>query len=166
MNLARNEDFLTDKEKLLETFQQKIGEGNIRLEVENLEKQEKSLRRRLDLLMEKLEQELIEDEDFRRRYQKIKRDLLAIEDEQARLGDLSRTGQVSYENLKTSLEEIASFGYRWEFLSDTARAVKIRTIVREIRATKDDAIMDLYLDDIGELPDVGLHTCHPHIPVR
>jgi hypothetical protein len=32
--------------------------------------------------------------------------------------------------------------------------MKIRTIIREIRATKDEVIMDLYLDDVGEVSGV------------
>jgi site-specific DNA recombinase len=152
MDLSKNTTFLADRQKMLEKLKHQIEDIDTGREFKQIEKEEKIFKRRMDTLLDKLEDGLIEDEVFRERYQKAKESLSDLEERQAQLVDLSRSGRMLYKNIEASLEEISSFGQKWDFLDDIGRAAKVRTIVKEIRATKENIEIDLWeVDNVSSM---------------
>ena len=55
-------------------------------------------------------------------------------------------GKAAYDNLAASFAEVSAFGKNWEFLDDDGKSMRIRSVVKEIRATKEKADIDIFLD--------------------
>ena len=146
MQLSNNQVFLADKKKMFEILTAKVNHSDFEIDVQRIDKEIEGLRKRLEMLLDKLEMGLIADDDFQPRYQRIKTDIAVLEKEKARIRGLLGSGQAAIDNLKTSFEEIASFSRNWEFLDDVGKSMRVRSIVKEIRATKDRIDMDIYLD--------------------
>ena len=151
--MSHNQSFLSDKQKMLEILKGKLNFKGFERQLKQIERDVEGLQCRLDVLLEKLETGIIDDDDFKARYQKIKYDIQAKEDEKDRLRELSGSSQVSIDILNASFEEISNFGSNWEFLDGVGRAMRIKSIVKEIRATKANVDLDIFLD----LKDVS-HT--------
>jgi site-specific DNA recombinase len=145
-NLSKDKPFLQDKEKMLSALREEVEPLAKRQNLEALRKTEKELENRIETLVEKLEAGLIDDIDFRKRYEKLKSQLSENRLAQESTAEQEDLQQVAYEALSASFEEIASFGKNWEFLDDQAKARKISTIVREINVLKEKVEMQVFLD--------------------
>ena len=146
MELSENQTFLSDKEKMISILKSKIKDDDFEKEIKRIDKNNSKLRNRLDTLIDKLEQGMIADEDFQPRYEKIKTDLATLENEKTRLLTIENSRDVSLKNLETSFGEITSFSKNWEYLDDVGKSLRIKSILKEVRATKDKIDMDIYLD--------------------
>jgi site-specific DNA recombinase len=148
MDLSKDRNFLNDKEKMLTTLREECEGASTRrgAEIEKLIAEEKQLQSKLDTLLAKLEDGLIDDEDFSQRYHKIKQTLAdnKIMQEQHQQG--AERPEAALDALNASFEEIASFGNNWDFLDDEGKRLKIQTVVREIEVFKDKINMQVFLD--------------------
>ncbi|MFH0932762.1 MAG: recombinase family protein [Nitrospirota bacterium] len=145
-DLSKDKPFLQDKEKMLAFLREEAKPKKRKENLERLRRNEKDLEARLETLLEKLESGLIDDLDFKRRYEKIKAQLNENRLAQEKISDSGDQSQVAYDALKASFEEIYSFGKNWEFLDDQTRARKISTIVKKIKVHEEKIEMQVYLD--------------------
>jgi len=144
--LSKNTTFLSDKKKMLKILKSKTDNKGFDVEIQRIDKEYKNLNDRKDTLLEKLERKLISDEDFQSRYERINNDMATLDQEKIRITTLGNSRQVALNSLELSFEEISSFGHSWEHLDDTGKAMRIKSIVKEIRATKENIDLDIYLD--------------------
>jgi len=93
-----------------------------------------------------MERSLISDEDFQPRYLKIKSYINMLENERAKLVASGESKQIALDNLESSFEQIAAFDTNWDYLDDVGKGLRIKSIVKEIKATKDKVEMEIYLD--------------------
>jgi site-specific DNA recombinase len=144
--LSKNTTFLSDKKKMLKILKSKTDNKGFDVEIQRIDKEYKNLNDRKDTLLEKLERKLISDEDFQSRYERINNDMATFDQEKTRIIALGNSRRVALNSLELSFEEISSFGHSWEYLDDAGKAMRIRSIVKEIRATKENIDLDIYLD--------------------
>jgi len=148
MDLSEDRNFLNDKEKMLQTLKEeceKLSTGKDD-EIARLRAEEKKLETRLDNLLEKLEAGLIDDEDFRKRYQKIKKLLSENRLRQEKAEEALQHPGVALEAMNASFEEIALFGKNWDFLDDEGRRLKLQTVLKEVKVFEDRVDMQVFLD--------------------
>ena len=115
-------------------------------DIKRIDKEVGNLTERLDNLLDKMERSLISDEDFQPRYEKIKTDINSLENEKTKLIASGKSKQIAMNSLESSFEEIAAFNKNWDYLDDVGKALRLRSVVKEIKATKDKIAMDIYLD--------------------
>jgi len=144
--LSSNKLLLSDKKKMIEIIKAKTKQSEINIDIKRVEKEKKTLEKRLSNLLDKLERGLISDDDFQPRYNRIKADLSVLDEEKLRLSDLDGSKRIVLQSLEATFEEISSFQKNWKFLDDIGKAMRIKAIVKEIRATKDKIDMDIYMD--------------------
>ena len=145
-DLSKDQVFLQDKEKMLAAVTEQARPEQRQEDAERLKKAEKELQGRIDTLLEKLEAGLIQDEDFRKRYESLKAQLRENRAAQEKASDTMDLSRIASEALNASFEEISSFGKNWEFLDEQARAAKIGTIVKRIKVFENKVEMQVYLD--------------------
>jgi site-specific DNA recombinase len=146
INLSANKIFLSDKKKMLEVLRARVDNDEDDSEGKRLDQEYSELTKRLDTLLDKMERRLISDEDFQPRYEKIKNDMGTLENERVKLIASGKSKQIALNSLESSFEEIASFSKNWNYLDNTGRALRIKSIIKEIRATKDNIDLDIFLD--------------------
>ena len=158
--LSKNTIFLSDKKKMLEILESKTDNNGFDVEIQRIDKEYKNLNDRKDTLLEKLERRLISDDDFQSRYERINNDMTTLDQEKTRIMVLGNSRQVALNSLELSFEEISSFGHSWEYLDDTGKAMRIKSIVKEIRATKENIDLDIYLD-VANMSRTGMDSWQP-----
>ncbi len=146
INLSANKIFLSDKKKMLEVLSARVDNDEDDSEGKRLDQEYSELTKRLDTLLDKMERRLISDEDFQPRYEKIKNDMGTLENERVKLIASGKSKQIALNSLESSFEEIASFSKNWNYLDNTGRALRIKSIIKEIRATRDNIDLDIFLD--------------------
>ena len=146
INLSANKIFLSDKKKMLEVLSARVDNDEDDSEGKCLDQEYSELNKRLDTLLDKMERRLISDEDFQPRYEKIKNDMGTLENERVKLIASGKSKQIALNSLESSFEEIASFSKNWNYLDNIGRALRIKSIIKEIRATKDNIDLDIFLD--------------------
>lgn len=144
-SLAKNTDFLSSKEKMINQLEKDNGESSV-AKVDKIAEQEKLIKRKLNVLLAKLENEVIDDDDFGERYRKLKDELTGLEERRLNYSNHMSAKDAAVQNLRASFEEITKFNHNWEFLDDTGKQLRLGSIVREIRVTDDDLEIDIYLD--------------------
>lgn len=144
--LSKNKVFLSDKKKMLKILQSKQNEDRSKIEIDNIDKQISVLSNKLETLLSKLESKLIADEDFKPRYIKIKDEIANLSYNKGKLNSLENSSNLALKSLEASFDEISSFGNNWDYLDDTGKSLRINSIVKEIRATKEKIAMDIFLD--------------------
>jgi len=144
--LSKNKVFLSDKKKMLKILQSKQNEDRSKIEIDNIDKQISVLSNKLETLLSKLESKLIADEDFKPRYIKIKDEIANLSYNKGKLNSLENSSNLALKSLEASFDEISSFDNNWEYLDDTGKSLRINSIVKEIRATKEKIDMDIFLD--------------------
>ncbi|MBA4367045.1 MAG: hypothetical protein C0403_05330, partial [Desulfobacterium sp.] len=97
-------------------------------------------------LLDKLEDGIIDDDDFRPRYEELKNNILILENEKERIQLAFDSKHSLVDSMNASFEEISSFGKNWGYLDDIGKAIRINSIVKEIRATKENVDIDIYID--------------------
>jgi site-specific DNA recombinase len=148
MDLSKDRTFLNDKELMLKTLREECENASTGKSerLARLVSVEKDLQARLDTLLEKLEQGLIDDKDFSMRYRKVKQDLAENQVMQQKAEDVYVHPDSAVEALNASFEEVASFGNNWNFLDDEGKKVKVGTVVKEIKVFKDKVDIQVFLD--------------------
>ena len=146
MKLSANQVFLSDKKKMLDVLKSRMLGDESGADIKRIDEEIGQLIKRLDTLLDKMERSLISDEDFEPRYKKIKDDIDTLENEKAKLITSGKSKQTVLNSLESSFEEIAAFKNNWEYLDDVGKGLRIRSVVKEIKATKDNIEMDIYLD--------------------
>jgi len=131
---------------MLDVFKSEVGHDEKGDEIKRIEHEVVQLAKRLDNLLDKIERGLISDDDFKPRYSKIKSEINQLENEKAQLLASEKAKQSALNDLESCYDEIADFGKNWEYLDDIGKALRIKSVVKKIRATKDEIEMDIYLD--------------------
>lgn len=144
--LSRNKEFLSDKKKMLKVLKSKQSKYDYGFELKQIEKRISELLGRKEALLDKVERNLISDEDFTPRYTGIKDEISKLSYAKEKLTSTEDSSQIKLKNLETSFEEISSFSNNFSFLDDTGKALRINSIVKEIRASEEEIVMDVYLD--------------------
>jgi len=146
MSLSEDQGFLMDKEKMLAVLESEASDG-WEEEIQRLRRREKELQARLEVLMEKLESGLIEDVDFKTRYDRIKKDLQEVRLAQESLAMRSEIQGISYQALRASFEELQNFGKNWDFLDEEGKRMRLHSVVKEVRVFPEGRIeVDVFLD--------------------
>jgi site-specific DNA recombinase len=146
MALSTDTVFLSDKKKMLDVLRSRINDDENGDDIKRIDKEIGHLKERLDTLLDKMERSLISDEDFQPRYEKIKNDINSLENEKTKIITSGKSKQIAINSLESSFEEIAAFNKNWDYLDDAGKALRLRAVVKEIKATKDKIDMDIYLD--------------------
>ena len=137
---------MSDKKKMLDVLKSRVINEQNGNDIKRIDDEIGQLTKRLDTLLDKMERSLISDEDFQPRYLKIKNDINMLENEKAKLVASGKSKQIALDSLESSFEEIAAFDSNWDYLDDVGKGLRIKSIVKEIKATKDKVEMDIYLD--------------------
>jgi site-specific DNA recombinase len=143
MTLSTDTVFLSDKKKMLDVLRSRINDDENGDDIKRIDKEVGHLKERLDTLLDKMERSLISDEDFQPRYEKIKNDINSLENEKTKIITSGKSKQIAINSLESSFEEIAAFNKNWEYLDDVGKALRLRSVVKEIKATKDKIEMDI-----------------------
>jgi site-specific DNA recombinase len=146
MTLSTDTVFLSDKKKMLDVLRSRINNDENGDDIKRIDKEVGHLTERLDTLLDKMELSLISDEDFQPRYEKIKNDINSLENEKTKIITSGKSKQIAINSLESSFEEIAAFDKNWDYLDDVGKALRLRSVVKEIKATKHKIEMDIYLD--------------------
>lgn len=148
MELSKNVTFLNDKEKMLKTLKEECEKtvSGKNEELEELKSEDKNLQSKLDILLDKLEDNLIDDDDFEKRYKKIKARASDNRALQEKIKNIAIEPTVAYEALNASLEEISSFGGNWDFLDIEGQMLKLHTVVNEIKVFEEKVDIQVFLD--------------------
>ena len=160
MKLSANQVFLSDKKKMLDVLKSRMLGDESGADIKRIDEEIGQLIKRLDTLLDKMERSLISDEDFEPRYKKIKDDIDTLENEKAKLITSGKSKQTVLNSLESSFEEIAAFKNNWEYLDDVGKGLRIRSVVKEIKATKDNIEMDIYLD-FANMSRTGMDSWQP-----
>ena len=153
MDLYKDKPFLQHKAKALEAMRELLKPDRKRSDMEKLKKEERSLDRQVEKLMEGWESGLFKREDFSREYEKLQAQLKENRTRLERLADGVETGETTYEALHASYEEIASFGKNWEYLDDFGKAAKVASVVKDITASEDGNFhFRLFVEDVSMAP--------------
>jgi site-specific DNA recombinase len=131
---------------MLDVLRSRVNNDENGDDIKRIDKEVGHLMERLDTLLDKMERSLISDEDFQPRYEKIKNDINSLENEKTKLIASGKSKQIAINSLESSFEEIAAFNKNWDYLDDVGKALRLRSVVKEIKATKDKIEMDIYLD--------------------
>lgn len=152
--LSDDRPFLQDKEEMLAIMKEEMkphkGKGNL----ERLKREEREIDARIETLLQKLESGLIDDSDFKRRYDAAKAQLRENRLAQEKALDSADLSAAAYESLNASFEEIASFGKNWEFLDDSGRQAKISAVVKQITVHGNKVDIQVFLD-VNKLSRTG-----------
>ena len=156
-DLSENTVFLQDKEKMMKMLRDDVSPGKSKVDDDRkrLLSAEKDLLSRRDNLLDALERELVDETDFRERYEKVKLELEENRLLQSRMQTATEDFDVTQAAMKASFEEISSFGLNWENLDIEGRIAKIRSIVKRIKVTEENVDVQLYLDN-GASSDVAV----------
>ena len=160
MKLSANQVFLSDKKKMLDVLKSRVKGDENGADIKRIDEEIGQLTKRLDTLLDKMERSLISDEDFQPRYKKIKDTINTLENEKAKLIVSGKSKQISLNSLESSFEEIAAFKKNWDYLDDVGKGLRIRSVVKEIKATKDNIEMDIYLD-VANMSRTGMDSWPP-----
>jgi site-specific DNA recombinase len=144
--LSANKVFLSDKKKMIDVLKSRVTKEQNGNDINRIDDEIGQLTKRLDTLLDKMERSLISDEDFQPRYLKIKSYINMLENERAKLVASGESKQIALDNLESSFEQIAAFDTNWDYLDDVGKGLRIKSIVKEIKATKDKVEMEIYLD--------------------
>lgn len=152
-DLAKNKQFLSDKEKMLDTLRAKAKtlKKDKTDDIKKIRQEQEQLQSRLDVLLDKLETKVIDDETFLQRHEQIKRRIeenKLIEMEAKSSGERAEINEAA---LRVSFEQIASFENNWDALDDMGRAGLLRIIVKRIKASHEKIEMDIFLDSVDNL---------------
>ena len=157
--LSEDRSFLDDRQRMLKALQEEAEPGYSKAEDElgRLESAGRDLKRRMSVLLESLESEIIDPETFAERYSPLSESLNDNRARQAGLQDLALSLDARRVALEASLEAVASFGSNWEYLDAEGKAAKLQTIVKRITATEDDLHVEIFLDSppFTELSEVS-----------
>lgn len=146
IDLSENEIFLSDKKKLIEIIKSNTKESEIKADINAIETNIKKHQEKLNTLLIKLEDGIIDDEDFSTRHTILKKNLNQLKKAKDKIQDSNKSKQSEINNLEISFDEICSFGYKWENLDEKGKIMRLRSIVKGISATKEEVIMDTYID--------------------
>ncbi len=144
--LSEDTPFLQDKEKMLSVMREEMKPHKGKENLELLKREERELDGRIETLLGKLESGLIEDSDFKRRYDAAKNQLRENRLAQEKALDSADLSVAAYEALNASFEEISSFGKNWEFLDDSGKRAKISAVVKQITVHGDRLDIQVFLD--------------------
>jgi len=149
LSLSENKELLSDRQKLLDLFlQNNEGESNTN-DLPQLENNLQNLQTRLDNLLNALECGRIDGKDFDRRYGSLKDEIEQASSARDRLLDLINENDSTKSFLQTSFENLCSFSTNWEFLDDTGKALRLKSIVKEVRVSSQLVEIDIFID-VGE----------------
>ena len=157
--LSQDTVFLSGKEKMLRVLREETAgkTDHTTQERRQLRKEESDLEERREALLEHLERRVIDESLFRERYDKIMQGLEENRASQEKLAVSQASNQSLKECLEASFEEIASFEKNWDVLDAEGRQSLVQTVIKEVRVTKEDVHLTLYLDT-SELVDAAPRT--------
>jgi site-specific DNA recombinase len=156
-DLSKNKPFLSDKQKMLKLLKTESKENSFEVETDVIDKNIKVLLKRKDTLLDKMELKLIADEDLLPRYQKVIAEIENLENQKIKIKTMESSKQRASQNLETSIREIQSFDTNWDYLNESGKALRIKSVVKEIRATQNEIEMDLFLD-VANKSRTGSHA--------
>lgn len=144
--LSCNQEFLQDKAKMLEMVKKRLKTHDDDSQLTKIQHRIDDLNSRVNTLLEKLEQSLITDDDFKIRYDALKTEIRELEDQKETTNQMIQNHDIGIKNLEASFSEINKFTSNWEFLDELGKSLRLKSIIKEIRATKEAVDVDIFLD--------------------
>jgi site-specific DNA recombinase len=150
MDLSKNKELLSDREKMLTTLKEevKLKQAKTNKGLKKLQEEERKLENKKLLLLEKLENGVIDDETFKERFGHIRSLLEKNRTLQAELGKKSKEVDLSELAAKVSFKELADFGRNWDFLEPEGKKAKLHAIIKEIKITEDKIDIYIFVDEV------------------
>ena len=146
LTLSESKPFLNDKQRMMRTLKAKMKKYTPEPDLKRIHQEKSKLQKKLETLLEKMENRLIEDDDFKPRYRSIKNEIKSLEEAEEKIISSNKSNQGLIESLEASFDEIMSFGNNWNFLDAVGKKMRLQAIIKEIRATRETIDMDVYLD--------------------
>jgi site-specific DNA recombinase len=143
---SKNNQFLTDKRKMIEIFQNNNKMDSITNTVENYKSKEIKLNQKKERLLDKLEEGVINDADFKVRYDKVYNEISEIRD---KIFVLTSNFDNAVENISiinSSFDELMKIDYNWENLDNVGKKMRIGSIVKDIYVDENEVVLNLYMD--------------------
>lgn len=134
---------------MIEIIKSNTQEENYRDQIKTIDSSISSYQRKIETLLTKLEEGIIQDELFSRRYSEHQEQISALEKKRGELRDSINSKESAIQNLEISFDELCSFGYKWDDLDDQGKIMRLRSIIKEISATKEDLIIYTYIDGVA-----------------
>lgn len=144
--LSQDGDFMAKTESNFQEIRNLLNVSDVAPEVKRLEKAIRKYRQRLETLLDALQDELIQKDDFQQRYGLLKEELTTLEAQKAQLIDQHSRQNANFERMQESFQEILNFWQGWEELTDEGKQRRLQTIVEEVRATKEHIDIDLIVE--------------------
>jgi site-specific DNA recombinase len=144
--LSQDQKFLNDKKEMIEKLCNETDFRGYNTRLLEIEKNIKGLKRKLSLLLEKLESEIIDDEDFNERYTTIKKDLQILKEEKVKIKELFGSRDATIKTLNASFEQLTDFYKVWGELDEDGKIILMRSIVNEVMLTNNKTKLDIFLD--------------------
>ena len=160
MALSKNKDFLSDKEKMIAMIKSNDKESEIKTKIKDIEPNIKNHQKKINTLLIKLEDGVIDDELFSTRYDVLKNELNQLMKAKDKIQDSLISKESELNNLEISFNEICSFGYKWKYLDEEGKKMRLRSIIKGISATKEELVMDTYID-VANLSHMDMGSWQP-----
>lgn len=154
LELSKNEKFLHQKEKLLDKLKQRAKpvKSEFADEKKRLMLEEKRLIDVRTTLLEKLENKIIDDTVFVERFDENKKQIDSVRNSLASLVSQGEEINLQEIALQTSYEDLCNLPKIWQYLSDSEKQEKLRSIVNQVivhydrKPKKIDLQMELFTD--------------------
>jgi len=146
LTLIGDTQFLSDTEKHLAEMRTLLNTHTTTQDLEQLDRELRKNRRRLDVILEAYEDGVIDKTDFKARYQTLKDRLYTLETSRVRLQEQAEREGENLATMEASFTEILRFGDRWDELTPAAQQKRLQAVIDEIRVTHDHIDIDLIVE--------------------
>jgi site-specific DNA recombinase len=152
-NLSKNEEFIKDKNKMLELVRKKLKPTakSCTESIKKLETEERKLQNRQQNLLERLEDDVIDNLTFKNEFNRLK---ALLEDNQARqtkLKSSNRNSEMQLAGLELSLAELENLSKTWDLLDEQGKRATLLAIVKEIIVNGQDIKIRIFVDTPEEV---------------
>lgn len=135
--VSENGDFLFDTRNTIDDIRDKLAVRDIRPELDRLDNAIRQNKQRITILLDKLQDGIIDDDDFKPRRDQLKADIAGLETTRARVQEEYARSQEYLVLLEASFDEMLGFWQGWDTLTREQQQKRIRSIVEEIVVSKD-----------------------------
>lgn len=160
MSRSNDNTFLNDKEKFILLLKESSQSHNIEADLISIRSRKKRLLDRRDRFLNLLGDATITKDEYLAKRQEIDSELTALSSEETRLNEMVLDSKISLERLEKAFDQITSFAGDWDRLDDVGKAMRVRSIIRQVHVKKENSAeitisMEIYLDDVSKVNRTG-----------
>lgn len=115
------------------------------------------------MLITRLEDRTLADEQFERRYQQRKQELSDLEVQRARLSHEQQYDAITFEDCERSLDALMDFGHGWDELSREEQQQRLQAVLVKVVVTPGKIDVGTYIDseEVSRLCSLGAKGGRP-----